>query len=129
MSGKAKPVTPIRRGSLQACLYLASAFFIIAGLVSAAIIYAMAPGPDSAEQFYGIANSPQYAQQLERIGGTGAVVLAEFHQWFDSLWHGKPLAYTVAVLCVAVAGACFLAGYFLFFETPREKDQSGDPKS
>lgn len=127
MSGKQQPVTSMRRGSLQARLYLASAFFVIAGLISAAIIYTTAPGPDSAVQFYGMANSPQYEQQLERIGGTGAVVLAEFHQWFDGLWHGKPLAYTVAILCAAVASACFLAGYFLFFETPQ--DQSDDPKS
>lgn len=127
MSGKEKSVASIRCGSLQARLYLASAFFVIAGLISAVIIYATAPGPDSAEQFYGMPTSPQYLQQLERIGGTGEVVLAEFHQWFDSLWHGKPLACTVAILCAAVAGACFLAGYFLFFETPQ--DQNDEPKS
>ncbi|MGA7777742.1 MAG: hypothetical protein WCA85_08510 [Paraburkholderia sp.] len=127
MSAKDRPVMPVRRGSLQARLYLASAFFLIAGLISAVIIYATAPAPDSAAQFYGIANSPQYQQQLEMIGGTGEVVLAEFHQWFDSLWHGKPLAYTVAVLCTAVAAACFLAGHFLFFET--RQDQTDDQKS
>jgi hypothetical protein len=127
MSSKEKPVMPLRRGSLQARLYLASAFFLIAGFVSAVIIYAMAPAPDSAELFYGMANSPQYQQQLEQIGGTGEVVLAEFHQWFDSLWHGKPLAYTVAVLGAAIAAACFLAGHFLFFETP--PDHGDDQKS
>lgn len=127
MNGRERPVTPIRRGSLQARLYLASVFIVIVGLISGAIIYATAPGPNPAEQFYGMANSPQYQQQLERIGGTGAVVLAEFHQWVDSLWHGKPLAYTVVILCAAVACACFLAGYCLFFETPQ--DQGGDPKS
>jgi hypothetical protein len=124
MSGNEKPVAPIRRGSLQARLYLASAFIFAAGLITAVIIYATAPGPDSAEQFYGMANSPQYQQQLMRIGGTGEVVLAEIHQWLDSLWHGKPLAYTVAVLCTLVAGACFLAGHFLFFETAHEQDNN-----
>jgi hypothetical protein len=127
MNGKAKRVAPARPRSLQARLYLASVVILLAGLIGAPIIYVMAPAPDSAEQFYGMTNGPQYQQQLERIGGTGEVVLAEFHQWLDSLWHGKPLAYTVAVLCAAGAGACFLAGHFLFFETTH--DQSDDTQS
>jgi hypothetical protein len=116
----------LSRGAVQARLYLASASILVAGLIGAVILYVTAPAPNSAEQFYGVAN-PQYLQQLESIGGTGEVVLAEFHQWFDSLWHGKPLAYTVAVLCAVIAGAGFLAGYFLFFETP--EDRRHDPKS
>lgn len=107
-----------RRGSLEARLYLAAALFLCAGIVGGIVIYALAPAPDTAAQFYGMANSPQYVQQLQQIGGTAEVALAGFHQWFDSLWHGKPLAYTVAVLCIAAAVACFLAGHFIFFDAP-----------
>jgi hypothetical protein len=106
------------RGSLEARLYLAALIILVAGLSGAAVIYATAPAPDSAIQMYGIANSPQYMQQLQQIGGTAEVALAGFHQWFDSLWHGKPLAYTVAVLCAVAAGGCFLAGHFVFFDAP-----------
>jgi ABC-type dipeptide/oligopeptide/nickel transport system permease component len=109
-----------QRGSLEARLYLAALIILVAGLIDAAIIYATAPAPDSAVQMYGMANSPQYMQQLQQIGGTAEVVLAQFHQWFDSLWHGKPLAYTVAVLCAVAAVACFLAGHFVFFDAPSD---------
>ncbi|MFP3247658.1 MAG: hypothetical protein RXR20_24380 [Paraburkholderia sp.] len=104
---------------LQVRLYLASVVILVAGLIGAAIIYATAPAPDSAELMYGTAN-PQYQLELQRIGGTAEVVMAEFHQWFDSLWHGKPLAYTVAVLCTAAAGACFMAGHSRIFDTLHE---------
>jgi hypothetical protein len=52
--------------------------------------------------------------------------MAEFHQWFDSLWHGKPLAYTVAVLCTAAAGACFMAGHSRIFDTLHEPADDQD---
>ncbi|RFU44954.1 hypothetical protein [Paraburkholderia sp. DHOC27] len=122
MSGKEQHFNGLKYGSLQARLYLASVVFLIAGFIGAIMIYATAPAPDTAEQVYGMTNSPQYTQQLQRIGGTGEVVLAQFHQWFDSLWHGKRLAFTVAALCAAAAAACFLAGYFVFFEQARHPD-------
>jgi ABC-type dipeptide/oligopeptide/nickel transport system permease component len=115
-----------QRGSLEARFYLAALIILVAGLIGAVIIYVTAPAPDSAVQMYGIANSPQYMQQLRQIGGTAEVVLAQFHQWFDSLWHGKPLAYTVAILCAAAAVACFLAGHFVFFDAP--PDPNAPPK-
>lgn len=105
---------------LQVRLHLASVIILVAGLIGAAVIYVTAPEPDSAELIYGATSNPQYQLGLRRIGGTAEVVMAEFHQWFDSLWHGKPLAYTVAVLCAAVAGACFMAGHSRFFEPLHE---------
>lgn len=44
--------------------------------------------------------SKKYLQQLRRIGGKGSEVAAEFNDWFAGLWHGRPLAGTVAVLVV-----------------------------
>lgn len=86
---------------LQIRLYVASAAILIVGLIAAAIIYVTAPAGDSAELIYGVTNNQQYLLELQRIGGTAEVAMAAFHQWFDSLWHGKPLAYTVAFVCVS----------------------------
>jgi hypothetical protein len=102
---------------LQKRLYLAGAVVLLAGLIAAAILYAMAPAPDSAVSMYSIAD-PRYQIELQRIGGNAAVVMAQLHQWFDSLWHGTALAYTVAVLGALLAGACFFAGYFFAHEEP-----------
>ena len=40
------------------------------------------------------------------------MLAAEFREWFDSLWHGKRLAFTVAVLTLIAAAS------FMFFATP-----------
>jgi len=37
------------------------------------------------------------------------VIAVEITQWFDSLWHGTRLAYTVACATVLLAAGCWLA--------------------
>ncbi|MFM0738095.1 hypothetical protein PQQ51_12700 [Paraburkholderia xenovorans] len=96
---------------LQKRLYLTGAFFALAGLIAAGVIYAMAPAPDAAVSQYSIVD-PRYQIELQQIGGNAAVLIAQFHQWFDSLWHGTKLAWTVAVLGIALAGVCFFVGHF-----------------
>lgn len=49
-------------------------------------------------------------QQLERLGGRASVQTAEFDQWLSSLWHGRRLAVTLAVLGLVVGGACWRVG-------------------
>lgn len=92
-------------------LYRAGVAVLLAGFIAAAIIYARAARPDSAASMYAIAD-PRYQIELQRIGGNAAVLMAQFHQWFDGLWHGTALAFTVAVLGIAIAGVCFFIGYF-----------------
>jgi hypothetical protein len=106
-----------KRSPLQKRLYLAGAIVLLANLIAAVIIYAMAPAPDSAVSQYGIAD-PRYQIELQRIGGTAEVLMAQLHQWFDGLWQGTALAYTVAVLGALLAGACFFVGYFFADEEP-----------
>lgn len=103
----------------QKRLYLAGTVVMLAALIAAVIIYAMAPAPDSAVSMYGIAD-PRYQIELQRIGGNAAVLMAQLHQWFDGLWHGTALAYTVAVLGALLAGACFFVGHFFADDEPQE---------
>jgi len=56
-------------------------------------------------------------QQLERLGGTASVRAAEFDQWLSSLWHGRRLALTLAVLGLVVGGACWRVGALMSEET------------
>ncbi|MFL9868096.1 hypothetical protein PQR67_28300 [Paraburkholderia fungorum] len=105
------------RSPFQKRLYLAGAVVLLGSLIAAAIIYAMAPPPDSAVSMYSIAD-PRYQIELQRIGGTAEVVMAQLHEWFGGLWQGTALAYTVAVLGALLAGACFFIGYFFADEEP-----------
>jgi hypothetical protein len=91
------------------------------GLAAALTIYRVAPARSSGDAAnYNIVGGQVFAspdensaemQQVERLGGKPAVYALEFHRWFLSLWHGRRLAWTLIVLCVAVALLCFhLAG-------------------
>ncbi|MFM0339458.1 hypothetical protein [Paraburkholderia fungorum] len=115
MSGGKNLNPATRRSPLQKRLYLAAVIVLLASLIAALIIYAAAPGQDSAVSMYGIAD-PRYQIELQRIGGNAAVFAAQIHQWFGSLWHGTALAYTVAVLGAACAGACFFIGHFFAYD-------------
>jgi hypothetical protein len=99
------------RSPLQKRLYFTGTAILLAGFIAAALIYASAPPLDSAVAMYSIVD-PRYQIELQQIGGNAAVLMAQLHQWFDSLWHGVRLAYTVAVLGIVIAGACFFIGYF-----------------
>ncbi|MFT4068426.1 hypothetical protein [Paraburkholderia sp.] len=112
MTGKDNETPPsTHRSPLQKRLYFTGTAILLAGFIAAALIYASAPPPDKAVAMYGMVD-PRYQIELQQIGGNAAVLMAQLHQWFDSLWHGVRLAYTVAVLGIAVAGVCFFIGYF-----------------
>ena len=107
-----------KRPPLQKRLYLAGTAVLFGGLLAAALIYASAAPPDDAVARYS-AVDPRYQIELQRIGGNAAVLMAQLHQWFDGLWHGTALAYTVAVLGIASAGACFFIGHFFADDEPQ----------
>jgi hypothetical protein len=96
---------------------------LVAGLVLSAAIFSHTSPTDSDPDPYELnaQNSKKYEDQLERIGGKSAVLGVEMQGWWDSLWHGRQLAYTVLVITVLSSGACFL---FSQLEVrPMESDQ------
>lgn len=103
---------------------LAGTLILVVGLVIAAVIYVTAADDNSAAVNQELTNTKRYEYELERIGGKAAVLAAEFNQWFESLWHGKQLASTVAFFSIAVALGCFLIAHVLSDDLPR--DDKGD---
>ncbi len=82
---------------------------LAAGLVSSVAIY-LHPGAES-ESLLDLSpeTSKKYLRALELYGGTANVLAVRFQAWFAGLWHGRSLAYTVAVLSLVAALA------YLFF--------------
>jgi hypothetical protein len=91
---------------------------LVVGLISAALIYFLAPDDPNGDAARQIASGRAYDYNIERIGGTAAVYTARFNQWLGSLWHGKSLAYTVAVVAVVVALLCFLLARMIAVRSP-----------
>ena len=87
---------------------LVTTSILAVGLIAALAIYvAAARAPDDSSDE--LTDSKQYLRQMELYGGKANVMAAELRQWFDSLWHGTRLAYTVACATVLLAGAFWFA--------------------
>jgi hypothetical protein len=103
-------------------LRVAGTGVLVAGWLAAATVYFRAgpqePGGVAAYtivggQVYPIerSESKRELQQLERVGGKATVWILGLNDWLVSLIRGPRLAYTLALVCAAVAGGCFyLAG-------------------
>ena len=89
---------------------------LIVGFAAAVVIYLTAQPPPDNPLGYDPMDTKKYLHDLELYGGKANVLSAQFREWFDGLWHGKQLAYTVAVLTVITAGV------FKFFATPLPTD-------
>jgi hypothetical protein len=99
---------------------------LLAGLLAAGLVYqraARVPEPGDAAIGYEVgsgysypimpASTKRYNIQMEQIGGRGNVVAAEFRAWCASLWRGRKLAYTLALLSIAAFFGCFFAARLL----------------
>lgn len=81
------------------------------GLGSAVALYLTARSRLANPLGYEPEDTKKYLRQLEMVGGKANVVASEFRRWFEELWQGRSLAYTIAVLTLLVAFA------FWFFAT------------
>src|SRR2546426_8595707 len=90
---------------------------LVLGFAAAVVIYLTAQPPPGNPLGYDPMDTKAYLHDLEVYGGKANVLAAQFRDWFDSLWHGKQLAFTVAVLTAIAAGT------FKFFATPLPADE------
>ena len=106
----------------QKRLFLISIAVLVIGLASSAAIYVAAGGDEDEGREYEIVGgkiypggqerSKVYRHNLEVFGGKAAVLADDFNRWFESLWHGRTLACTVACISALVALGFFLAGRY-----------------
>ena len=57
---------------------------------------------------------------MQTYGGNANVLASEIRLWFASLWHGRRLAFTVAVLTLLAAGV-----YWLYTRPALDGDDDG----
>jgi hypothetical protein len=88
-------------------LRIAAFAILIAGLGVALGIYIGAGDDVPAGAFDALYGSKRYVRDLQLYGGKASVLFDEFMRWFGSLWEGRRLAGSVAVLTLAVSGALY----------------------
>jgi len=79
---------------------------VAAGLLAGAGVY-LGAGADTDTD---LVARQREMREVARLGGTAAVQTVKFRLWLESLWHGERLAFTLAVLGLAVGGACWHVG-------------------
>lgn len=96
--------------SRTARIRLITAGILVAGLGSATAIYLTA-GPKAGNPLgYEPEDTKKYLRDLELYGGKVNVLATEFMRWWDGLWHGRTLAFTLAWLTMLLAlGFWFVA--------------------
>lgn len=98
---------------------------ILAVGLSAALVIFVAAGPASENPLGDPMDSKKYIHDMEVYGGKANVLAAQFREWFASLWQGRNLAYTVAVLTLlAVPVARFFATPLPEADEPEEEDRA-----
>jgi hypothetical protein len=108
---------PGKFSAIHSRVRLAGVVVLAMGWLAALFVYltmADAPGANAGYQLidghvYAIPldSSSAELQQLERLGGQASVRTYQFDRWLASLWHGRRLAYTLAILSAGVALLCF----------------------
>lgn len=109
--------------NLRIYINLVSALILLVGLGMAVYIYQSADEDASGVLGYQIIggtvypimpeNTKIYRHDLEVYGGKAAVLADEFRRWFIGLWHGKSLAFTIAVITILISFAGFLTARHL----------------
>lgn len=94
---------------LQARRKFVAAAILLAGFTAASAIYLTATPPPENPLGYRPEDSKQYLREMELYGGKANVLVSEFRQWFEGLWRGRPLAFTVAFISVLLALAFLIA--------------------
>ena len=104
-------------------MYLGSLALLLLGLFAAAVIYVTAEDDSSGMIGYEVVNgvaypvapadSKAYQRDLERFGGKANVLAVEFTRWFESLWQGRRLAFSVGFLGIIASLALYLFAKYL----------------
>jgi hypothetical protein len=98
----------------QIRLYVAGYVVLIAGTTASAWAYHAAVVDEMSDSLMSQArNTKDYQGQMEYIGGNANVLGSEISGWFAGLWHGRNLAYTLAVLTLIAALLCFYVAFAL----------------
>ena len=76
---------------------------LLVGLASAVGVFLTAVNPADDPLGNPLDNSKIYQRNVEMVGGTANLVASQITDWIKGLWQGRTLAYTLAVLTLAVA--------------------------
>ncbi len=106
-------------------LYQIAAIILLIGLVGSVGIYLYAEKNVESSMISQFENSKRYRHDLELTGGKGIVALSNVMKWFEGLWEGEDLAFTIAGLSIFSSLVVFLIAR----TSPPEVENHGPKKA
>ena len=101
---------------------LVTILVLLVGLGSALVIYLTAGSSDESAMVSEFEESKRFVHDLELYGGKANVIANKFSRWFDGLWHGRSLAFTVAFLTLVIAFGYFLVARYVTSQSEADAD-------
>jgi hypothetical protein len=80
---------------------------LMVGLTSAVAVFFTAVDPAAGPLGNPQDDSKIYRRTMEMVGGTANLVASDITDWLTGLWHGRTLAYTLAVMTLVAAWGFF----------------------
>jgi ABC-type phosphate/phosphonate transport system permease subunit len=111
----------LRAKTIQERLHISISVTLIVGLCISVWIYVTAEVPVENTLISDYENSKMYMRSLKVYGGQFSVLADDIRRWFNSLWQGKTLAYTVASITVT-----FALILYVIASDPHVKESSDD---
>ena len=108
-------------------MYYSGLVVLFIGLLGAELIYFSSTDDNETAELAGqLTRGKAYEHNVQVIGGNFSLYPARLGEWFSGLWQGRQLAYTVAVISVAIAAACFVIAFLASKASRAEAERSRD---
>jgi hypothetical protein len=105
--------------SKRKILHFASLAILALGLGAASCIYVLVDDPGDGNVYSVPTHATKlYAREIQRFGGTAALLFDDLSRWFSGLWHGRALAGTLLGISVLASLALFFVARIFFPEEP-----------
>ena len=117
----------LRDMHLKTRLNLIAAIILLIGVGSSVLIYFAADNAADNALINDFEQSKRYRHDLELTGGKTIVLASELANWFEGLWHGESLAYTVAFISIGVSMMVFFVAHHVQSDPSSDLKDDGDP--
>lgn len=114
---------PGSRRPLHIVLYRCAAVIFALGLTGSVLVYLFADD-ETADIERQVTSAKMYRHDIQLMGGRTALYATRFNEWFAERWHGRQLAYTMAVIAGTMAAGCFLFGLWISSPPPDDPNDS-----
>ena len=98
--------------NIKTRLHILASSTLLFGLGSSLMIYMIELHTQDDEMEYTIDVTKKSLRDMEVIGGKANVLASELIDWFNGLWHGRTLAYTVAFITIAISVGLLIVAYY-----------------